>query len=76
MSRAIASGGTVVARPWTRRKFYVAMSVVLIGMIFVGFWPTYYGWPNASAAHWNAKASWRVMPKAAVSSDGLVLPNN
>jgi uncharacterized membrane protein YozB (DUF420 family) len=27
----------------TRRRFYVAMAIVLIGMIFVGFWPSYYG---------------------------------
>lgn len=41
MSGAMASGGKVAAR--TRRGFYVAMSIVLIGMIFVGFWPSYYG---------------------------------
>ena len=32
---------------WTllgmRRKFYVAMAVLMITMIFIGFWPSYYG---------------------------------
>lgn len=42
MSSATTSGAKVAARPRTRRKFYVAMSIVLIGMIFIGFWPSYY----------------------------------
>jgi hypothetical protein len=37
-----------------RRKFYVAIAVVMIAMIFIGFWPSYYG-PlirGASEAPW------------------------
>jgi uncharacterized membrane protein YozB (DUF420 family) len=54
MSPAMASGGKAVARPRTLRKFYVAMSIVLIGMIFVGFWPSYYGplTRGATSAPW------------------------
>jgi uncharacterized membrane protein YozB (DUF420 family) len=52
MSAALASGGKAAAR--TRRRFYVAMSIVLIAMIFVGFWPSYYGplTRGASNAPW------------------------
>jgi len=38
-SQAVNTGTTTR----TRRKFYVAMSVVLLTMIVVGFWPSYFG---------------------------------
>ena len=41
-------------RPKIRRKFYVTIAVVMVVMIFVGFWPSYYG-PlirGASEAPW------------------------
>jgi len=38
---ASSAGGKAGAR--VRRKFYVAMAVLLIAMIFIGFWPSYYG---------------------------------
>ena len=30
-------------RPKLRRKFYVALSILMLLLIFVGFWPSYYG---------------------------------
>ena len=37
--QAVPSG----ASPRMRRKFYVAMAAAMVVMIFVGFWPSYYG---------------------------------
>ena len=81
--RTIASSS-----PWTPAQVFTsAMFVALIGMIFVVNLNIHFYMllldgafvgdtvaSGASAA--NAKASWRVMPKAAISSDGLVLPTN
>ncbi len=33
----------VSARPRLRRRFYIGMSVLMLLMIIVGFWPSYYG---------------------------------
>ena len=41
-SQVMASAGPE-ARRGLRRKYYVAMSVLLLLMIVVGFWPSYYG---------------------------------
>jgi hypothetical protein len=37
-----------------RRKFYMAMAVVMVTMIFIGFWPSYYGrlLSGTAAAPW------------------------
>lgn len=39
--RAVPAASTATAR--LRRKFYIAISAVMVIMIFVGFWPSYYG---------------------------------
>ena len=39
----VASSAGGKAGTKLRRKFYLAMAVLLIAMIFVGFWPSYYG---------------------------------
>ena len=49
MTNAPAGG-----RSRLRRKYYVGMSVVLVLMIFVGFWPSYYG----PLMHGAAEAPW------------------
>ena len=36
-----ASG--MAARAGLRRRFYLAISIVMVAMIFIGFWPSYYG---------------------------------
>jgi len=33
----------VAARAGLKRRFYLAISIVMVAMIFIGFWPSYYG---------------------------------
>lgn len=37
------AAGMAAERTGLRRRFYVAISIVMIAMIFIGFWPSYYG---------------------------------
>lgn len=53
---AIPAAATASEAPRTRlrRKFYVVLAAVMVAMIFVGFWPSYYGplLRGASEAPW------------------------
>lgn len=53
-SQVTMSAATDVPRQRVRTKFYVAIAVLLITMIFIGFWPSYYGplTRGASEAPW------------------------
>ena len=42
-SGVMTAGAGSAAPSRLRRKFYVAMSILFVILIFVGFWPSYYG---------------------------------